>query len=187
MKNVISFIFFVAIISGCTNQPKRKELNSKTDAEQKTTLEYINRWNQIELAHTDAKYGEWGGDSDVITIYSDGKTLYANYSRYLGSTSPPMPPKENEEVKKWFEYKELDYKIDSIELDNRGIHLVENAILELVKQKIDNQTFISHSGIRNSVIARDSSLIIEDYPSGKWTTFQKLKDKLTVGNNGYDQ
>ncbi|OQD41886.1 hypothetical protein BUL40_13615 [Croceivirga radicis] len=177
MKNLVLILYFLTILSGCKESSKN-ELDSNREIKEKISLEYVDEWNQIELTQTDDKYGEWGGDSDIITIYSDGKTLYANYSRFLGSLAPPPPPAENEESKKWFEYKELDFKIDSIKLDKEKIKLVENAIVGLIKQKIQNQSYISHSGIYNSVITRDSSLIIDDFPSGKWITFQELKESI---------
>ncbi|MEG3660194.1 hypothetical protein V5097_22480 [Arenibacter palladensis] len=178
MNKTIITIFLVTVLVGCSNQSKKEELNNETNILKNTSLEYIDEWNQIELAHTDDKYGEWGGDSDIILIYSDGKNLYANYSKYLGSRKPPAPPDLNKKPKKWYEYKKLDFKIDSIIIDKNKTDLVENAILELVKQKVYNSTSFSHSGIKNSVITRDSSLIINDFPSNKWLTFQKLKNFL---------
>ena len=177
MKYIVSILYFVSILVGC-GESSKKNLNSNGELKEKNSLEYVDKWNQIELAQTDDKYGEWGGDSDIITIYSDGKALYANYSRYLGSLDPPPPPRENEEPKIWFEYKELDFKIDSIKLDEGKIKLVEKAIVDLIKQKIQNRSHFSHSGINNSVITRDSSLVIDDFPSGKWLTFQKLKESI---------
>jgi hypothetical protein len=146
-------------------------------------LEYVDIWNQIELAHTDDKYGEWGGDTDIILVYSDGKKYYANYSKYLGSyetPKPPKPPNENEKVKKWYEYKKLEQKIDSIELNSESIQLIKDAIIYLTEEKITNSSFPSNAGISNSVISRDSSLIIDNYPSDEWKPFQQLKSKLGV-------
>jgi len=151
----------------------------KTETEKEFKLEYIDRWNKIELTQTDDEFGEWGGNSDIIIVYSDGEKIYANYSRYLGSYEPPKPSKENEELKKWYEYKELENTIDSVELNRKQLELIENAIMELTKLKINSKTYPSHSGIVNTVISRDSSLIIEDYPSNKWETFQRLKKSIT--------
>ncbi len=152
--------------------------SEKTKTESEIKLEYIDRWNKIELAQTDDEFGEWGGNSDIIVVYSDGEKIYANYLRYLGSYEPPKPPKENEEPKKWYEYKELEKTIDSVELNREQIELIENAIMELTKLKINSKSSFSHSGIVNRVISKDSSLIIEDYPSNKWTEFQKLKKSI---------
>ena len=162
----------------CVNENKNPK-NTDVENDVKISLNYVDSWNQIELAQTDDKYGEWGGDSDIILIYSDGKTIFADYSRYLGSYEPPMPPKENEKPKKWFEYKKLEHKIDSIQLSNKEIGMIENAIMELTKLKLNSNSYPPHSGIVNSVISRDSTLIIEDYPSNKWKPFQQLKKSIT--------
>ncbi len=184
MKKILLAFIIGVLFANCTNKKDNptteypKDLE-KIQSDSKTELQYIDRWNQIELSQTDDKYGEWGGDSDIILIYSDGEKVFANYSRYLGSYEPPMPPEENEKPKKWYEYKKLEVKIDSIELSDDQIGLIENAIIELIKTKIHSETYPSHSGIVNSVISRDSSLIIEDYPSNKWKSFQQLKNNIT--------
>jgi len=184
MKKILLTFTIGILFANCAN--KKDEPTSenqidlkKTQSESPIELNYIDRWNQIEFVQTDDKYGEWGGDSDIILIYSDGEKFFANYSRYLGSYEPAIPPKENEKPKKWYEYKKLVRKIDSIELSIDQIRLIENAILELTKTKINSKTYASHSGIVNSVISRDSSLVIEDYPSNKWKSFQLLKNSIT--------
>jgi hypothetical protein len=183
MKKILLTFIIGVVFANCAN--KKDELTSenqsdleKAQSASESELEYIDRWNQIELAQTDDKYGEWGGDSDIILIYSDGEIVFANYSRYLGSYAPTMPPKENEKPKKWYEYKKLNRKIDSIELSGDQIGLIENAIIELTKTKINSETYPSHSGFVNSVISRDSSLIIRDYSSNEWKLFQRLKTSI---------
>jgi len=177
-KIALTLIMVIPFMVSCVDENKN-ESNSEVKNEMNISLDFIDKWNQLELAHTDDKYGEWGGDSDVILVYSDGKKIYADYSKYLGSYEPPMPPKENEKPKKWYEYKMLELKIDSIELNNVEIGLIEKAIVELAKKKINNRTSFSHAGIVNKVISSDSSFIIKDYPSNDWVTFKKLKKKLT--------
>ncbi len=184
MKNIFLTLTIGFILASCTDKKAEIKTGNSVDVKvdenaNKTELEYVDRWNQIELAQTDDKYSEWGGDSDIILIYSDGKEIFANYSRFLGSYEPPMPPKENERPKKWFEYKKLEHKIDSIRLNNKEIGMIENAIMELTKLKLNSSSYQPHSGIVNSVISRDSSLIIKDYPSNKWKSFQQLKKSLT--------
>ncbi|MFB9054629.1 hypothetical protein ACFFVB_16190 [Formosa undariae] len=183
MRKILLIFIIGVLFANCANKKDEPTSETQRDLEKaqnenQIELEYIDRWNQIELAQTDDKYGEWGGDSDIILIYSDGEKVFANYSRYLGSYEPPIPPKENEKQKKWYEYKKLERNIDSIELSFDQILLIENAILELTKTKIKSETNISHSGIVNSVISKDSSLIIKDYPSNKWKSFQRLKNSI---------
>ena len=181
MKNILILFTLGVLFASCADKETQIKTGNLADTKNinKVELEYVDKWNQIEFAQTDDKYGEWGGDTEIILVYSDGKKYYANYAKHLGSQEPLIAPIENKEIKKWYEYKKLDFKIDSVKLDQNKIALVENAILGLVKQKIQNPSYISHSGIYNSVITRDSSLVIDDFPSGKWLDFQKLKNSLT--------
>ncbi|PVW13548.1 hypothetical protein [Marixanthomonas spongiae] len=183
MKKILLTLTIGILLASCSD--KKAEIKAENSVDFDVTknvneaeLKYVDRWNQIELSHTDDKYGEWGGDTDIILVYSDGKNYYAKYAKYLGSYEPPEPPKENEEIKKWYEYKKLERGIDSIELNSEQIELIETSILELTKLKINSKSSFSHSGIVNRVISRDSSLIIEDYPSNKWSEFQKLKNSI---------
>ena len=183
MKKILLITIIGILFANCADKKDKLDAtetikSKKTKSESEIKLEYIDRWNKIELAQTDDEFGEWGGNSDIIIVYSDGEKIYANYSRYLGSYEPPKPPKENEEPKIWYEYKELEKTIDSVELNSEQIELIENAIMELTKLKINSKTYPSHSGIVNTVISRDSSLIIEDYPSNKWESFQRLKKSI---------
>ena len=169
-KKIITIIFGIILASCAEDNPKNSS---------KTELEYIYRWNQIELTHTDDKYGEWGGDTDVIIVYSDGEKYYADYYKFLGSEEPPKPPSENEITNKWHIFGKLELKIDSIQIKDKEIELIENAIIELTKLKINSQWNPAFIGIRNSVISSDSDLRIIDYPSNKWESFQILKKSLT--------
>ncbi len=183
MKKILLTLTIGTLLASCSDKKAEIKADNSVDVAvtknmNKAELQYVDRWNQIELSHTDNKYGEWGGDTDIILVYSDGKKYYANYARYLGSYEPPKPPKENQETKKWYEYKKPEREIDSIELSSKEIELTEISILELTKLKINSKSSFSHSGIVNRVISRDSSLIIEDYPSKKWDTFQRLKKSI---------
>ncbi|MEQ8475362.1 hypothetical protein [Fulvivirga sp.] len=184
MKKILLILIIGILFANCANKNDKQDATEVTNLEKakagsQIKLEYIDRWNQVELTQTDDEFGEWGGNSDIIVIYSDGEKIYANYSRYLGSYEPPKPPNENEKTKKWYEYKELEKTIDSVELNSEQIELIESAIIELTKLKINSKTYPAHSGIVNTVISRDSSLIIEDYPSKEWQSFQYLKKSIT--------
>ncbi|MFC4690926.1 hypothetical protein ACFO5T_10845 [Dokdonia genika] len=184
MKKILLTLTIGILLASCADKNAEKEVKKSADlnvAENKTKIElkYVDSWNQIELAHTDDKYGEWGGDTDIIKIYSDGKKYYADYAKYLGNVGPPEPPSENAEVKIWYEYKELESKTDSLELNNIELQLIKDAIIYLTKEKINNSSFPTHAGISNSVISRDSTLIIDSYPSDEWKPFQELKRRLS--------
>jgi hypothetical protein len=178
MKKVF-ILLIILILTGCVEKSQESNENKKAyiTENKERALIFIDRWNEIELSHTDDKYGEWGGDSDIIRIYSDGYKIYADYRRYLGSKEPPPPPKENEQSKKWYEYKTLQTKIDSIELNEKEKQLAENSIFELIKNRVRNES-IQLGGIKNNIIAQDSSLIINDLNSIKWNSFQMLKNEL---------
>jgi hypothetical protein len=180
MKNRLAILFLTLILlTSCLNEYKSFE-NSNITVELNQEIEYINKLEQLELIQTDNVYGEWGGDTDVIKLYSDGKNIYANYARYLGKEGPPDPFTVNDYSKKWYEFKKLDRKQDSIKLKDRQIVLIKSAILELTKLKIENRTYPSiGGGIVNEVVSRDSSLIIQHYPSNQWKSFQDLKHSFT--------
>ncbi len=57
--------------------------------------------------------------------------------------------------------------------------LIEQAITELLKRKLSNNDSFGHSGIQNSVVFSDSTLIIKDYPSIRWSSFEKLVHQVT--------
>jgi len=183
MKNILLKFFIGILLAGCVDRNDKIEKNQSknfdiTDNNKSAELRYIDKWNSIELAHTDDKYGEWGGDTEIIKIYSDGKEYYANYAKYLGEPGPPEPPKEDEEVKVWYEYKKLESKIDSVELTAEQLRLIKDAIYHLAQEKITSSSFPTHGGIVNSVVSKDSTLIIDNYPSGEWEPFQRLKKTI---------
>lgn len=174
----ISIISVVTLLMSCVNNETQADIATEESGKTARPLSFMEPWSEIELSHTDDKYGEWGGDTDLIVIYFDGKKVYADYSRYLGDKIPPPPPKENEGPKKWYEYQTLESRINNIELNENEKHLAEAAIIELLKNKLSNN-LIPVSGPINRVVTKDSSLIIYDYNSTKWELFQELKTELT--------
>ena len=183
MKNILPKLLIGILIAGCVDKNDKVENSQSnnfdiTDNKRSTELRYIDKWNSIELAHTNDEYGEWGGDTEIIKIYSDGKVYYANYAKYLGEPGPPEPPKEDEEVKVQYEYQKLERKIDSVELTAKQLRFIKDAIYHLAQEKITSSSFPTHGGIVNSVISQDSTLIIDDYPSDEWEPFQKLKKTI---------
>ena len=179
MKNIVlKLIILSMLLISCVDNNKSAN-NDIVDNDVKSPLKFIDRWNELELSQTDDKYGEWGGDTDIIKLYSDGKILYADYLRFLGKAGPPMPPDENGEIKKWYEYKTFERKIDSVKLDDNQIALINKAVIELSKLKLATRTYSSHSGIVNEIMSQDSSFVIVHYPSNEWRAFQELKKSIT--------
>ncbi|MFI2741272.1 hypothetical protein ACG2LH_00920 [Zhouia sp. PK063] len=136
MKKILLILIFGNLFTNCSSKNDKLDSTKITEsdkAKSEKEIEYINNWNQIELAHTDDEFGEWGGNSDIILIYSDGKKIYANYSRYLGSYEPPNPPNANEKPKKWYEYKKLEKTIDSVELNSEQIELIQSHLFLIVE------------------------------------------------------
>ncbi|MCB0539126.1 MAG: hypothetical protein KDC52_05655 [Ignavibacteriae bacterium] len=181
MKRILLALLIGILLANCAdknNEPTDLTNLEKAQGGNETKLEFIEEWNQLELTQTDDKYGEWGGDTDRILIYFNEKNIFADYSKYLGSKEPPMPPKENEKPKKWFEHKKLDYKIDSVKLNTYQLELIEKAIIELTKLRINSKSHPFSSEFVNSVISSDSSLILKNYQSNQWKSFQKLKKSI---------
>lgn len=147
----------------------------KTPTPSKKTLGTMDEIGGIELLQEDEAYGEWGGDVDLIRVYLYEGSLYADYHRYVGRSGALPPPDEMN--RKWYEYKILQIKMDSIELNEMEKQLVELSIANLVKNKLRNNR-IPVIGIYNSVISEDSSLVIMDYNSFEWRTFGELKASL---------
>ena len=69
-------------------------------------------------------------------------------------------------------------KIKKRQLNQSEEELVVEIIVELVKTKLSRENVPAHSGIWNSVIVGDSSLIIEDFPSNYIVNFGKLRDAI---------
>tara|TARA_R110000868_G_scaffold411291_1_gene702871 strand:- start:253 stop:912 length:660 start_codon:yes stop_codon:yes gene_type:complete len=175
MKKLIQYsnLIFIIMILGCTNNHSKPKIESKY-SEQKI-LGILDETSEIELLREDDKYGEWGGDIDLIRIYRYNKNTYADYLRYVGRNIPLPSPNEME--KKWYEYKTLETKIDSIKLNINEKQLIEISIINLLKNKLRNEN-IPVYGIYNSAISKDSSIVVKDYNSFDWKSFVELKTSL---------
>lgn len=142
-------------------------------------LQSIDEWQELKLIQTDDRYGEFGGNTFIFLLYreSDSDALFADYKELEGSKEPPPPPNPDSIIKPWYNYKPIVEK-KSLKLSTAEKKLVENSILELTVSKLANKDELSHSGISNSVINRDSSLVIIDYPSIEWSNFRKLRQSI---------
>lgn len=176
MKKQLKYIILLLVLIpfGCgkdtTTSDKQTEFEA-TYAKQKT-LGILEEMEEIELLQQDDAYGEWGGDVDMIRIYSHEGNSYANYNRYEGKNTPLPPPHEMD--KEWYKYKTHTIKIDSLKLNEKEKHLVEVAIINLLINKLRNNN-IPLDGIFNSAISKDSSFVLNDYNSFDWHSFIELK------------
>ena len=137
--------------------------------------------NELYLMHTDAKFGEFGGDSYVIRIHraQRSKNLIITYVEYEGQAGPPMPPDPNSQwqIKDHTGQPKL-YEKKGVIADNEYLILISNAIKELLGAKVNNNEEAFQVGVVNLVIYSDSTVIIKDYPSTNWHAFHLLKDKI---------
>ncbi len=165
------------ILFGCVNDNSKSNKQSEFESQHsdQKMLGILDEMSEIEFLREDNKYGEWGGDIDLIRIYRYNDNTYADYLRYVGRNIPLPPPGEMD--KKWYEYKTLETKIDSIKLSIKEKQLIEISIINLLKNKLRNEN-IPFDGIYNSVISKDSSIVIMDYNSFDWKSFVELKTSL---------
>jgi len=165
-------IFLGFLIASCESQEKSEP--------EENFLKSLNEWQELQLIQTDDRYGEWGGNTFIFRIYkdADSDSILADYKELEGSPEPPMPPDPDSIIKPWYDYKPVVMEKKALKLSATEKELIQKSILELTIKKLENEDRISHSGISNAVIFQDSSLIIKDYPSIKWSYFQKLKKSV---------
>lgn len=177
-KLEIFAIPLILLVLSCNDQ-NRSATEQPSDSKI-TYLQSINEWQEIELSHTDDRNGEWGGNTFNIRIYKkpDLDSLFADYSELEGSMKPPPPPKNGSAIQPWYDYKRVIVEKNGINLSTAQQELIEKSIVELTVNKLANESNISHGGVINTVIYKDSSLVIVDYPSVEWTNFQKLKKSI---------
>lgn len=130
----------------------------------------------ITLIQKGDECGEFGGNLEMIKIFNnstntkdifDKADVLASYSLYDDcGNNPPIE-----------KMKPLESFI-SCDLSEKDMKAILSAIEELINMRLENMSFISHSGKINMVIAKDSSIIIRDYPSSEWKGFKKLRSKL---------
>lgn len=130
------------------------------------TLKIIDSMQELHLKQNDEKCGEWGGDIVEIRIYKNlnNENIYADYKKTIIDCKDPDSYEIQPEI----------IKKNNIHLNENHLNLVEKSILELVQYKLSAKRWISHSGHINTVISKDSTLLIEDYSQFKWPTFKKF-------------
>lgn len=130
-------------------------------------LKFIEPNNSLEIVSIDNKCGEWGGNEHKITIYRENTEgpLLADYIEKEKNCKNKRETKITISVKK-------------IELGASERELILQSINELTEKKLNREKFISHSGIYNRIMLRDSSIIIHDFPSIELKKLNELISKL---------
>jgi hypothetical protein len=155
------------------NKPATKETNWNFD--------FINSKNELYLAHTNDKYGEWGGDTFIIRLYRNTQTkeLQMDYTEYQGEAAPPKPPETNSEIQNdWYIGQPIRFEKKKIIATSKYLKQISNSILELASIRLEHKDIPAMSGIYNRVLLSDSSLIIQNYPSKNWDSFHILKNTI---------
>lgn len=156
MKN--KFIIYIGIfflLIACKTQSKSN------------LLLHINRVNQLEILSIDDKCGEWGGNKKIITLYREDLKgqLLADYIEKTKNCENEKEPEITKSIKK-------------IKITQEESKLILKSINELIENKLNREVYISHSGIYNQIMLRDSTLIISDFPSVELKSINDLVKKL---------
>ena len=130
-------------------------------------LLYINRVNQLEILTVDDNCGEWGGNEKIITIYRDDLEgqLLADYIEKTKNCKNGKEPEITESIKR-------------IKLTEEESELILTSINELSEKKLSKEDYPSHSGIYSRIMLRDSSIMINDFPSIELKSVNELITKL---------
>jgi len=136
--------------------------------EEANHLRFINQVKNLKLSYQNTKCGEWGGDIETIIIYRDNYEgpLFADYLKQIKNCEFSIDEFVRTESK------------NRIKVSDEGQGLIIECINQLSASKLSRENFISHVGLRSQVILSDSSLIVYDYPSAKWTKFEMLTKEL---------
>ncbi len=130
-------------------------------------LAFINHINKLKLVYQDDKCGEWGGDRETITLYRTSLTSEI-YADYLKETRNCKKPNSNK-------HQDKKNKLAITEADKQ---IIIEAINQLSTGILSNQDLPAHAGLYCEVTLSDSSIVIKDFPSIKWTKFEQLRQRL---------
>jgi hypothetical protein len=184
MKKILLILIIGTLLANCAvkkTDPKKeteKEVVETVESVIKNldnprtgTLQIINTNQELLLKQSGDKCGEWGGDTEEFRIYRisyKGKIL-VDYKKTIIDCDDPYSEKNDPKI----------IEKNGFELTDTELKLIDDCINELIHHKLSVEPRISHSGIANYVIARDSSLVIVDYPSFKWPKFKELTKIIT--------
>jgi len=172
MRSPLTILSFFILLVSCADKTNDTNTETVQDVikgianQEKGKLDLIDTYQEILLRQIGDKCGEWGGDTEELRIYkpeSKGKIL-ADYKKTVIDCNDPYSRKNQPNI--------LEKK--AIGLNESELKLAEESITELINYKLKTEQRISHSGIGNYIISRDSTLIIEHWPSFKWPKFREL-------------
>ncbi len=178
MKKILLTLIIGILLANCSD--KKTDQKAETDVVVETvetviknlgntengTLKIIDTYQELLLKQKGDKCGEWGGDTKEIRIYkSEHKgNVYADFKETIIDCKDPYSEKNKPKI--------IEKK--AILLNDSELNLAQESISELINYKLTTEQRFSHSGIGNYVISRDSTLIIENWPSFAWPKFREL-------------
>jgi hypothetical protein len=131
-------------------------------------LRFINQFNTLKLSYQNNKCGEWGGDIETLIVYRDNYEgpLFVDYLKQMKDCQYPVGEFFKSETK------------NRIQVSAKSQQLIVESINQLSTKKLSRANIISHSGLFSQVIMSDSSMILNDFPSARWTKFEELTEEL---------
>ena len=178
MKKLILLIALGFFPLSCSDRSPDKKATAQEDfialqeqtvssvTQETDLLKIIDFYQEIYLIQRNDKCGEWGGDKEQLRIYKnnpDGRILL-DYKKSIINCEDPYSQKEPAKL----------IEKDRISSNREILELIEKSIIDLTKHKISTPHSVSHSGIANYIISKDSTILITHYPSYRWSAFQEL-------------
>ena len=134
-------------------------------------LKYL-AFEPLIIRHLDDECDEGGGNKETIVLrrHKYKSTLIAKYFYTKIDCNDPYNERSEPNI---------IIKAE-LNLSREDEVLVVNTIEELLQMKLNAESILSsfHLGIHNSVVLGDSPLVINDYLSGDWPSFNLLKNKI---------
>ncbi|MEP0460453.1 MAG: hypothetical protein ABJP52_17050 [Flavobacteriaceae bacterium] len=178
MKKLLTLLMLGILLANCADKKTEPEKVVETVESvvknlgntENGTLKIIDSYQEILLKQKGNKCGEWGGDTEEIRIYKSKRkgSVFVDYKKSIIDCKDPYSEKSKPKI----------IEKNEISLNQSELNLAQESITELIDYKLTNEQRISHSGIGNYVISRDSTLIIEDWPSFGWPKFRELVKRI---------
>lgn len=126
------------------------------------------------LINNNSKCGEWGGDSEIIAIYTSKTKMLANYKKNIFDCDC---------LEKYY-YKTLEtIEKKGIEIYSKDEKLIKDCIKDLLNYRLVHSGLVSHAGTYKTVEIKTEnkkpSLFITCYTDNfMWSKFQQLKKRI---------
>jgi hypothetical protein len=103
-----------------------------------------------------------------LTVYRENYEgpLFVDYSKQIKDCQFPVGKFVDNEIK------------NRLQVSAKGQQLIIKSINQLSTNKLSRANIISHSGLFSQVVLSDSSMILSDFPSARWTKFEELTEEL---------